>query len=75
MLSGGLPRLDMALAQALWSEEGDVTELQAMVGLQFPSRERSTGKEALTTEPAKLRSVTGRNKRGSVWIGVDTSGH
>lgn len=45
MLSGGIPRLDMAFAQALWSEVGVVTELQAMVGLQFPSRERHTGKE------------------------------
>lgn len=42
MLIGGIPRLLMAVAQALGSDMGIVMELEAMVMLQFPSGERHT---------------------------------
>lgn len=42
MLIGGIPRLLMAVAQALGSDMGIVMELETMVMLRFPSGERHT---------------------------------
>ncbi len=41
MLIGGIPRLLMAVAQALGSDMGIVMELEAMVMLRFPSGEKT----------------------------------
>lgn len=45
MLIGGIPRLLMAVAQALGSDMGIVMELEAIVMLRFMSGERHTQEE------------------------------
>lgn len=42
MLIGGIPRLLMAVAQAVGSDMGIVMELDGMVMLRFPSGKRHT---------------------------------